>query len=431
MKEGIAVNQGTGSAGIEFSNEDLLAKSKLRLKDFNKYIDGLDDALKPPALKFVAHTLHHTISKNDGANGDLKELSVPQTLLGLVTKHREVIKAQSNDREIRKEIIQLFLRSELFGGEQPWNKLNPSQRQQIIRGGLTVVGPAILRSIPDQGSDIAYWCETWPVGNENAEELEQTDTDALDTPIPSPKAALPKGFAKPSTDKPSKSEQPAQPVPPTIAQFSSSDLLLKPSSLEWAATSFVDALKELNVETVLDIANIDSQVLFENLKKTDPASSKDQDKTGQKINKKTKSSRSLKKDKESSPDESNVSNFDYLLFYVEYLSETSGRGLKLLITPLSHTSYNQVLSEDTVGALSKIKISKANINQGQIAQSKSSEKIPVNNGLRLLQLLINPEQAGVSDLEKVIQPEEIAKLISLFADVGISDMSSLFAKGEA
>jgi hypothetical protein len=79
-----------------------------------------------------------------------------------------------------------------------------------------------------------------------------------------------------------------------------------------------------------------------------------------------------------------------------------------------------------VESLSKIEIPKAEIHQGQITQSKSGAKLPVNNGLRLLQLLINPEQADRSD---IFTPEELVNLNKMFTDVGIRDVSSLFVKG--
>jgi hypothetical protein len=78
-----------------------------------------------------------------------------------------------------------------------------------------------------------------------------------------------------------------------------------------------------------------------------------------------------------------------------------------------------------VERLSKVEITKAEISQDRISQSKSGEKLPVDNGIRLLQLLINSEQADHSD---IFTPEQLANLNKMFTGVGIYDLSSLFVK---
>jgi|GEM_PF-6808830 len=409
------LGNGTNSgSGGKLSNEDvanLLAKSNLLPDKFASYIDDLGKKLQQHGLTFVAQTLYSTSSANP-----LQDLSVPQELLRLVQEHKKALTDQSGDQGIRKAIIELFLRPELFGGDEPWNTLTSAQRKQIVHGGLTVLGPAILRSIPNQGSALHYWCNDWPNGTTDTEQIPSMPNDS-DAPSIASSPAKKATQASPRTKKQgsaiikqSRPEQPTHDTTAEIAKFSPIVLLSQPASLQWVNTHLLHALDQLQVVTVLDIANLDPVQLVGEL---------------QQDQKSAAPKKKLKKD------ESNGAGLDYLLASVRLLDEKSGNALSLLITPLSHSPYVPVLTGATIEALSKIKIPKAEIHQGQITQSKSGAKLPVNNGLRLLQLLINPEQAGISKLAQVIPQAELDKLNELFATVGIPEASSLSVKSDA
>jgi hypothetical protein len=395
------LGNGTNSrSGSKLSNKDvadLLAKSNLPPDKFASYIDDLGNKLQQHGLTFVAQTLYSTSSANP-----LRDLSVPQELLRLVQEHKKALTDQSVDQGIRKAIIELFLRPELFGGEEPWNTLTPAQRKQIVRGGLTVLGPAILRSIPNQGSALYYWCNDWPKCAKDTEQIPSmpNDSDAPSTASSPAKKAKPTKIQRSAVTKQSKAEQPEQDATAEIAKFSPIALLSQPASLQWVGKHLSQALDQLRVMTVLDIANLDPVELVSKLQQDAP---------------------------EEKPNEEELkgAELDYLLAAVRILGSEFGKSLELLITPLTHRTYAQVLLNATVESLSKIEIPKAEIYQGQITQSKSGTTLPVNNGLRLLHLLINPEQ---SDRLDIFTPEELVNLNKMFADVGIRDMSSLFVK---
>jgi hypothetical protein len=394
--------------------KSLLSNPNFKEASFKSYVDRLDQPMKNHGLLFVAHTLDITTKTATSTEGSLQDLEVPAGLQTLVTKHLRAIKENLADVGIRQEIIKLFLRPELFGGQDKWNMLTPNQRIQIVRGGLTVVGPAILGSIKGQGTSLTYWRNVWPKDSkDSAQKLATDDRDIPSAPAPRPKGSK-EDLNRTKTSRkpiigPSKSEQTTQKTTAVVDKLSPNDLLLKLASLEWLSRTLLVALEPLKVETALDIANLDPVKLVSKLQ---------QDKE------------SAAPGTKPAKDESKGSEFDYLLASVRLLDEKSGNALALLITPLSHSAYTQVLSKATVESLSKINITTAQIDRGRITQSESGKKIPVNNGLRLLQLLMNPEQAGISELARVIPPKELDKLNQLFATVGIPDASSLSVKSD-